>query len=493
MTLYLLPSLIPLATELPSFDFVFSYFKRFAPCKDLLFTSRLRLRVWDVEVKSLVRNFSTVLWEWNSKNKMVNCRAFVEESITSRYYESEDTAEFKNRQQPILIDDAATFFHHVDRPHIQYKMWADRNTDKDGVQLTELLLTIKIVNGTPQQLTEHIQFIFAEAKRIRDTVNKPQQVFVSTPSSGSESESNKEALNFMVYKFQTTSSFRNFFCEEATTVFTDLDYFLNNKAVYERTGRPWTYTILNEGPPGVGKTKLVKAIAEYTGYTLFVINLSHITNIQKLYETFHMPSIGGEYVPHDKRIYYIPEVDTQSMTALKERQKGKEKLANFVESFGEADGQEGTQGTQGTQGNHGTQGTKDTDKGKLNPFKIAQPNTPTLGEILNVMDGVPERYGHIMIFDTNFLTTLDPAFLRPGRIDRLISWKLMSAKSVAEFLANFYSASIPTGTILPDRRFSAAELNSVVGQCKTLQSCLEHFETQTTGPQEIIATTDRKP
>jgi len=480
MTLYLLPSLIPLFTELPSVDFILAFFKRLGPCNDLSFTSRLRLRVWDVEVKSLVRNFSTVLWEWNSKNKMVNCRTFVEESITARYYEREDTAEFKSRQQPILIDDKDTFFHHADRPHIQYKMWAERNTDQDGNSHTELFLTIKIKNGAPHQLIDHIQFIFAEAKRIRDTVNKPQQVFVSTPNS--DSESNKEALNFMIYTFQTTSSFRNFFCEEATTVFSDLDYFLKNKAVYERTGRPWTYTILNEGPPGVGKTKLVKAIAKYTGYTLFVINLSHITNVQKLYETFHMPSIGGEYVPHDKRIYYIPEVDTQSMTALKERQKGKDHISNFVESFGEI-----SYATEEALDKKDQ--AKDSDKGKLNPYKLVQPNIPTLGEILNVMDGVPERYGHIMIFDTNCLTTLDPAFLRPGRIDRLISWKLLSAKSVAEFLANFYSETIPAETILPDRRLSAAELNSIVGQHKTLQLCLDHIDT---GLPEIIATTDRK-
>lgn len=480
MTLYLLPSLIPLFTELPSVDFILAFFKRLTPCNDLSFTSRLRLRVWDVEVKSLVRNFSTVLWEWNSKNKMVNCRTFVEESITARYYEREDTAEFKSRQQPILIDDKDTFFHHADRPHIQYKMWAERNTDQEGNSHTELFLTIKIKNGAPHQLIDHIQFIFAEAKRIRDTVNKPQQVFVSTPNS--DSESTKDTLNFMIYTFQTTSSFRNFFCEEATTVFSDLDYFLKNKAVYERTGRPWTYTILNEGPPGVGKTKLVKAIAKYTGYTLFVINLSHITNVQKLYETFHMPSIGGEYVPHDKRIYYIPEVDTQSMTALKERQKGKDHISNFVESFGEI-----SYATEEALDKKDQ--AKDSDKGKLNPYKLVQPNIPTLGEILNVMDGVPERYGHIMIFDTNCLTTLDPAFLRPGRIDRLISWKLLSAKSVSEFLANFYSETIPAGAILPDRRLSAAELNSIVGQHKTLQSCLEHIDT---GLPEIIATTDRK-
>jgi len=451
--LFLIPSLLPVLLTIPSFDWLIrmctGWFKR----REFEFTSRLRLRVWDNEVKSLVRNFSTVLIHWNSENKMNNCMNFVEESVTSRYYNEEGA---DRRQQAVLVDDNIHYFHHVDRPHIEYKMWVDRNTDQDGVQQSELLLTIRICKGTPKQLMDHILFIYAEAKRIRDTIQRVQQVFVS--SIPTESDSHKSGLHFMVYNFNTTSSFRNFFCEEADIVKSDLDYFLGHKDVYERTGRPWTYTILNEGPPGVGKTKLVKAIAEYTGYTLFVINLSHITNIQMLYETFHVPSIGGEYVPHDKRIYYIPEVDTQALTALKEREKVKE--VNLLEILQDSVNKQETP-------------QDEKDKTKEATKSLAQPKQISLGEILNVMDGVPERYGHIMIFDTNCLKTLDPAFLRPGRIDRLLSWKLMSTKSVTAFLTNFYSCSLPVGASVPDRLVSAAELNSIVSKHPTIASCLD--------------------
>jgi len=216
----------------------------------------------------------------------------------------------------------------------------------------------------------------------------------------------------------------------------DIDYFLNHRNDYERTGKPWTYTILNTGPPGVGKTKLVKAIAAKTGYTLIVINLVHIRNIQTLYDAFHSPYLNGEAVPHDKRLYYIPEVDTQMMDVLQARVPAVVPV--------------------------GPEPAK-PESGK-DAFKVTteQPKKPTLGQILNILDGVPERHGHILVMDTNHLEKLDPALIRPGRVDRIVSWNKLSAASVRAYIQNYYMVELPKTVILPDRAVTAAELQSYV-------------------------------
>ena len=95
-------------------------------------------------------------------------------------------------------------------------------------------------------------------------------------------------------------------------------------------------------------------------------------------------------------------------------------------------------------------------------FVAEQPKKPTLGQILNILDGVPERHGHILVMDTNHLSKLDPALIRPGRVDRIVSWSKMSAASVRSYIQNYYMIELPKTVMLPDRAVTAAELQSYV-------------------------------
>lgn len=406
----------------------------------LQFVARQQIRRWFDDPDSIVRNFSIVMWDWNSRNEIIGTLHVSEEAnaLHNRYYD-DDSIPGTHNNSPLFIDNANKPFWRISSSNIQYTMWVERSTDREGNNMSEIILKIEYFGLTASHMVEHIEWIRTEASRIQEQRKKKQRVFVTS------SESEKDEAQFMSYEFHTTSSFTNFFCEEANIVKTDLEHFLNHRDEYTRIGRPWTYTVLNSGPPGVGKTKLVKSLAAHTNYTVIVINLNHITSMKMLYNIFHSSILAGEKIPHDQRLYYIPEVDTQVHNVLNSRENNVEIPV--------------------------VPAKKETENG----IAVIGSTTkrPTLGEILNVLDGVPERHGHILILDTNHIDTLDKALIRPGRVDRILRWGAMSATSLRDYLENYYRCSVKMP--LADCVHTAAEVGAIVAEEKTVDGACKRL------------------
>lgn len=69
----------------------------------------------------------------------------------------------------------------------------------------------------------------------------------------------------------------------------------------------------------------------------------------------------------------------------------------------------------------------------------------TLSGLLNVLDGAAAHEGRLLFATTNDCDSLDSALRRPGRMDRLIEFKLASRCQIAEMFQRFYgfTTSVP--------------------------------------------------
>lgn len=84
----------------------------------------------------------------------------------------------------------------------------------------------------------------------------------------------------------------------------------------------------------------------------------------------------------------------------------------------------------------------------------------TLGHILQVFDGILETPGRILIMTTNHPEALDPALVRPGRVDVVVNFERFTAVEVHEMFENITGSKIPPEDLakIPDSAWSAAQV-----------------------------------
>ena len=250
----------------------------------------------------------------------------------------------------------------------------------------------------------------------------------------------------------------------------DLANFHTDKAFYERMGLPYRRGYLFSGKPGTGKTSLINAISATYNRDLYYVNLKEVQDDAALQSAFNS-------VPKNSIIVF-EDVDAQSAVvhsrerrvALrgllrkaeekrerekkererleKERKKAEKKRRKDAgeESSGEEDGEdeeadaskeaglpllpqeledgEDTSSVIGLAGDEGFGGGFGGLKlGRMVGFGQDGVGASsllggfTLSTLLNCLDGHTLAEGTIIIMTSNHPEVLDPALIRPGRID----------------------------------------------------------------------------
>ena len=133
-------------------------------------------------------------------------------------------------------------------------------------------------------------------------------------------------------QFLSTRTFSNIFFNEKDNIVKKVDFFLNNKEWYFNKGIPYSLGIGMHGPPGTGKTSLIKAIGNYTNRHIVIISLKMIKTRSQLNSIFfedryNIDNKKGS-IGFDKKIIVFEDIDCVSDIVM-DRSKKKEKATKL--------------------------------------------------------------------------------------------------------------------------------------------------------------------
>ena len=177
--------------------------------------------------------------------------------------------------------------------------------------------------------------------------------------------------------------------DQSNRILGDITDFVNSEKWYEERGIPFRRGYLLHGPPGCGKTSLITALAGQLEYSICILNLSErgLTDDRLNYLLTVAPS---------QSIILLEDIDAAFMS----REESPQSKAAF-------DGL----------------------------------SRVTFSGLLNMLDGVASAQGRILFMTTNYLERLDPALIRPGRVDVKEYIGYASDDQLKKAFANFYPNS----------------------------------------------------
>jgi len=255
--------------------------------------------------------------------------------------------------------------------------------------------------------------------------------------------------------FSTTRTFNNLFFNEKETLLKKLDFFLNNKDWYYKKGVPYTLGIGLSGEPGTGKTSIIKAIAQYTDRHVINLSMKLFKTRKQLYQFFFETTYNRknitDSITYDKKIIVIEDIDCLGDIVLKRKQEYKIKKNEDTT-------------TKMLQTLLDKSVSDSSDEVPKNSLKLTTASDPiTLDDILNIFDGIQEHFGRIMIITSNHYDKLDPALIRPGRIDIKLEMANLSCKTIQQIYNHLYEKSIPKNMIhkLPEYKYTPAKLMNI--------------------------------
>lgn len=272
-------------------------------------------------------------------------------------------------------------------------------------------------------------------------------------------------IEFYYVPFESNVRFENRFFTEKNDIINKINFFINNPDWYKKRGIPYTLGFLLWGEPGCGKTGFIKALMNLTGRHGVSIKLNNKFDLSKLRELIYDDELSDDLIiPQDKRILIFEDIDCMG-DIVKDRDKIK--ISEQSNQFNSPE----------------TKKKSDGSETILLLEHLEQNQNPNnnLSYFLNILDGLQECPGRIIVMTTNKPEILDKALIRPGRIDYNINFTKATIQDIKS-ICNFYwfdsdnkNINIPSYEIpyLANLKYSHAEIVNICRTSNTFEDTIK--------------------
>jgi ATP-dependent 26S proteasome regulatory subunit len=197
--------------------------------------------------------------------------------------------------------------------------------------------------------------------------------------------------------------------------------------LYKKCGMTFKAGLLFYGEPGCGKTTTIKGILKYTNRNAIIVDLGKVKTCEELESIFRTRKINGKVFTGKELCFILEDCDAFDTKVIKKRENEPTTTMTTSSSMSET---------------NSSDMTKLMDKLATTTMTVLPPpetDRLNLSCLLNLLDGIIELNGIMIIMTSNHPEKIDPALIRPGRFDFKCEFKKASREIIKEMLKLKYN------------------------------------------------------